>query len=172
MAIHSVGRRSGGSRRCSLHDSFIVLDSRAVKAARVAAIGVAAAVLAPTIADAAHVYRFHLVRSTSASEIVRKCEGSSLVFPWKGRKYRPTGRVRCVLSDGDREIGWRQLTISSTYRLPLLVGSVTVLWKFAPVGYHAVSGTYAYCIPGYPGQPGDCQTRRLSEKGSQWSNVW
>jgi hypothetical protein len=128
--------------------------------------------LAPTIASAAHVYRFHLVRSMSASEMVRKCEGSSLLLSWKGRKYRPLGRVRCVLSDGDREIGWRLLTISSTYRLPVPVGSLAVLWRFAPVGYHAVSGTYTYCLPVYPGQPGGCPTRRLSEKGSQWSNVW
>ena len=45
-------------------------------------------------------------------------------------------------------------------------------WSFTPIGYHAVGGTYSFCIPSQPGRPGACQTKKLTEKGSQWGSVW
>jgi hypothetical protein len=132
-----------------------------------------AVVLWPLVtANAAHVYRFHLIHGKTAAPFALRCQGSTLLLPWNGRRYRPTGRVRCLLSDGDKLIGWRELTISSSYDLPAPVGKIEVRWSFTPVGYHAVSGTFSYCLPGHRWQPGGCQTRRFREKGSQWSNVW
>jgi hypothetical protein len=142
-----------------------------VGTARVVAAALVAVALGPFApASAAHVYRFHLIRSTSATALGLKCSGTSLLLTWRGRRYRPSGRVRCILSDGDKQIGWRLLTISSTYAVP--PGKVDVRWSFIPIGYHAVSGTYSYCIPGRPEHPGGCETRRLTEKGTQWGNVW
>ena len=138
---------------------------------------VGAVVLGPfaaTAATAAHVYRFHLVRSSSSSQaaIIQKCEGSALLFPWNGRRYQPAGKVVCLLSDGDDTIGWRQLTIHSTYRLPPPVGRLEARWVFVGVAYHAVSATLSYCVPGHERQPNGCRSRTFREKGSQWGNVW
>jgi hypothetical protein len=122
-------------------------------------------------AQAAHVYRFHLVKDAASGEFIRKCAGTSLLFPWRGRNYRP-GRTRCLLSEGDMHIGWREYTILASYYLPAPTGQLAMRWTFTPLGYHTVSSTFAYCIPAQQGQPGSCQSRSFREKGSQWSNVW
>jgi hypothetical protein len=144
-----------------------------VPARGLAAVAVVALGLGPLApARPAHVYRFHLIQGNQSSEFIRKCAGTSLLLPWMNQKYRPSGRTRCLLSEGDKRIGWREFTILATYYLPAPIGKLTVRWTLTPVGYHAARSTFAYCLPNQQGAAASCESKSFQEKGSEWSNVW